>query len=124
MELEYFSLVTNGRFKQSITEKIREELYNFEGKNVKIVISEDNSSKETRAFNFLHKTFDNFAHELCDLTGDVYTPEKIKEMCKLKFGVEKTSKLKHPELTILILKIRTWALDEFGIFLPEPQKNY
>ena len=124
MDLEYFSLVTNGRFKQSITEKIREELYHFEGKNVKVVISEDNSTREERAFKFLHKTIDTFAHELCILTGAVYNPEKVKKMCKAKFGVEKTSKLNYAELMLLILQIRTWALDEFDIILPEPQKNY
>ena len=124
MELEYFSLVTNGRFKQSITNKIREELYNFEGKNVKVVISEDNSSREERQFKFIHKLFDILADELTSLTGDFYSPEKIKSMCKVKLKVEKTSKLNYEEQKRFINGIKNWAMDEFGIVLPEPQKNY
>lgn len=118
---EYFTTVKSGKFQKNVTEQIRKDLLNFEGKRVKVRIEKLGETRTIRQNSYLHALFGIFSKEMVDYTGDeMYTPAKIKSMMKTKFLLrdvvsEKTGLVTGQE----VLRTRDLNKEDFAIFVEQ-----
>lgn len=139
MTFEFFSDVKEHKLQSNIRKLIEDCLKQFEGKRISITIKRIKSKRSLNQNNYIHLLFTIFAKELTSLTGTNYSPETVKNMCKLKFALidvvdektgevigqdlEATSKMSKSRCSEFTEDIIRWAADQFGIILPYPNEQ-
>ena len=139
MTFEFFSDVKEDKLQANIRKLIADCLTTFNGKRVSIVIKRIKSKRSLNQNNYIHVLFTIFAKELTALTGEVYSMETVKNMCKLKFAqidvvdkntgeiigkdLEATSKMSKSRCAEFTEQIIRWAAEQFQIVLPYPNEQ-
>lgn len=135
-QLLFISNVKDGTLQMNVRKQIAEKLPYFNDKRVKITIEKLYGKRSNPQNAYLHLLLTIFSNELIDLTGDERLDmETVKGMCKIKYlsesiideetgevkatYVRKTSQLNKEEMGEFIENIKHYAMDMFGIYLPE-----
>jgi hypothetical protein len=139
-QLLFISNVNDGNLQMNVRKQIAEKLPYFNDKRVKITIEKLHGKRSNPQNALLHLLLTIFSSELIDLTGDKDLDlEKVKVMCKLKFlskdivnqetgeiqgtYVRKTSELNKEEMGEFIEDVKRYAMDMFGIYLPDANEQ-
>lgn len=135
-QLLFISNVKDGTLQMNVRRQIAEKLPYFNDKRVKITIEKLHGKRSNPQNAFLHLILTIFSNELIDLTGDERLDmETVKSMCKIKYlseslideetgevkatYVRKTSQLNKEEMGEFIENVKRYAMDMFGIYLPD-----
>ena len=135
-QLLFISNVKDGQLQMNVRKQIAEKLPYFNDKRVKIIIEKLHGKRSNPQNAFLHLILTIFSNELIDLTGDERLDmETVKGMCKIKYlsenlideetgevkatYVRKTSQLNKEEMGEFIENVKRYAMDMFGIYLPD-----
>lgn len=139
-QLLFISNVEGGNLQMNVRRKIAENLPYFNGKRVKITIEKLHGKRSIPQNKYLHLILTIFSNELIDLTGDkALDLEAVKSMVKMKFlkvdiydeetgevrgsYVKRTSSLNKEEMGEFIEDIKRYAMDMFGIYLPDSNEQ-
>lgn len=132
-ELNYYSDVKDGKLQNNVRQLIAKELPNFNGKRVEITIKKIVAKRSLQQNKYWWVLVKIIADEVD------YDKDTLHEILKYKFlkkefvieqtaevveYVGSTAKLNKNEYSELIFNLKTWALDTFGINLPEPGENF
>lgn len=135
-QLLFISNVKDGQLQMNVRKQIATKLPYFNEKRVKITIEKLYGKRSNPQNAFLHLILTIFSNELIDLTGDERLDmETVKSMCKIKYlsenlideetgevkatYVRKTSQLNKEEMGEFIENVKRYAMDMFGIYLPD-----
>lgn len=135
-QLLFISNVKDGQLQMNVRKQIATKLPYFNEKRVKITIEKLHGKRSNPQNAFLHLILTIFSNELIDLTGDERLDmETVKSMCKIKYlsenlideetgevkatYVRKTSQLNKEEMGEFIENVKRYAMDMFGIYLPD-----
>lgn len=139
MTFEFFSDIKDGKTQKNVRDLISECLLSFNNKRVSIIIKPIKSKRSLNQNNYIHLLLTIFAKELTILTGEKYSMETVKDMCKLNFALidivntntgevigqslEQTSKMSKSRCADFTNDIIAWAANEFHITLPFPNEQ-
>lgn len=136
-KIELFGRTVNGELRIN-RRQLAIELEQFGNHSVRFVIEPLNkrSSQQNR---YLHLLFTIFQKELNETTGNQFTMEEIKDLCKCKFlttdvvneetaevigqRIRGTSELTKTEMMAFVEQVIAWAADMFHITLPYPNEQ-
>lgn len=135
-QLLFISNVKDGQLQMNVRKQIATKLPYFNEKRVKITIEKLHGKRSNPQNAYLHLILTIFSNELIDLTGDERLDmETVKSMCKIKYlsenlideetgevkatYVRKTSQLNKDEMGEFIENVKRYAMDMFGIYLPD-----
>lgn len=135
-QLLFISNVKDGQLQMNVRKQIATKLPYFNEKRVKITIEKLHGKRSNPQNAYLHLLLTIFSNELIDLTGDERLDmETVKSMCKIKYlsenlideetgevkatYVRKTSQLNKEEMGEFIENVKRYAMDMFGIYLPD-----
>jgi hypothetical protein len=138
MKIEIITDVVNGKFKRNLN-RIQQTVKSLEGKEVKIVISEVFKKRSERQNNFYWGVVIPIMQNTMLDIGNPMDIEDIHLMLRVKFlkqiisineetgevaeRVKSTTELSTIEFMDYIAKVRFWAIDFFGVEIPEPNEE-
>lgn len=119
--------VAQGKIKFDLPYKYLVRLSQLEGKRVEVVLRQEKSKRSDQQNKYMWGVVYEI---LSDKTG--YTPEEIHAIMKFKFlrimdernneYVRSTTKLNTAEMEIYLDKIKKWAAQDLGVFIPDPNE--
>ncbi len=127
--MEYFSIVTKFQLQDNIRNQISNDIKQFEGKRVRIVIEKLKSKRSHQQNSYWWALITILS---CDIG---YTKEEIHQICKYKFlkrekvnektgeiyeYLTSTTKLNKSEFSEMTSELIRWAAEAFNIILPIP----
>lgn len=138
MKIEIITDVVNGKFKRNLN-RIQQTVKSLEGKEVKIVISEVFKKRSERQNNFYWGVVIPIMQNTMLDIGNPMDIDDIHLMLRVKFlkqiisineetgevaeRVKSTTELSTIEFMDYIAKVRFWAIDFFGVEIPEPNEE-
>lgn len=138
MKIEIITDVVNGKFKRNLN-RIQQVVKSLEGKEVKIVISQVFKKRSERQNNFYWGVVIPIMQNTMLDIGNPMDIEDIHLMLRVKFlkqiisineetgevaeRVKSTTELSTIEFMDYIAKVRFWAIDFFGVEIPEPNEE-
>lgn len=129
MALTYYSVVKDGRLQRNVSQKIANELKEFEGKRVEVRIQKLKSKRSDQQNRYWWAIVTILSHELG------YTKDELHEILKFKFlkrskADEKTGEifeylgstatLNKTEFADMTSELIRWSAETFSIVLPIP----
>ena len=129
-KFQYYSDVKTGRLQKNISDRIRNDLKNFEGKRVELTI-ERQKSKRSISQNAYYWVLVGI---LSEHTG--FTKEEMHDVLKFKFlkvpviigdeevyTAKSTTKLSKSEFMDFIAELQIWASETLNVYLPDPNEQ-
>jgi hypothetical protein len=138
MKIEIITDVVNGKFKRNLN-RIQQVVKSLEGKEVKIVISQVFKKRSERQNNYYWGVVIPIMQNTMLDIGNPMDIEDIHLMLRVKFlkqtisineetgevaeRVKSTTELSTIEFMDFVAKVRFWAIDFFGVEIPEPNEE-
>jgi hypothetical protein len=138
MKIEIITDVVNGKFKRNLN-RIQQVVKSLEGKEVKVVISQVFKKRSERQNNYYWGVVIPIMQNTMLDTGNAMDIDDIHLMLRVKFlkqiisineetgevaeRVKSTTELSTIEFMDFVSKVRFWAIDFFGVEIPEPNEE-
>lgn len=117
--------VAQGKIKYDLPSKFLVHLSKLEGKRIELVLRQEKSKRSLSQNSYMWGVVYEI---LSEHTG--YTPDEIHAIMKFKFlrimdernneYVRSTTKLNTAEMESYLDKIKKWAAQDLGVFIPDP----
>jgi hypothetical protein len=96
-------------------ERWRNYMKTFEGKRVELVLREKRTTRSNAQNAYYHSVIVDM---LAEYTG--HDHDEMHEALKKQFNIQSTAKLKTQEFEDYISRIKIWASEFHGVYLPDP----